>query len=160
VTNKNGAESTPEAQLRSLIGKLDAKHQKLVRSIRAGMRKRFPTANELAYEYPGSIVIAYSPTDRGIEAPVSLAIRADRVELFFNHGPKLPDPKKLLSGSGKQTRLIRLETARQLSDPDVESFMAASLELTGVPMPSKGEGSLIFKSSKKAAAKKRPRTRK
>ncbi|HEX6638417.1 MAG TPA: hypothetical protein VF033_12240, partial [Steroidobacteraceae bacterium] len=76
------------------------------------------------------------------------------------HGPKLPDPKKLLSGSGKQTRLIRLETARQLSDPDVESFMAASLELTGVPMPSKGEGSLIFKSSKKAAAKKRPRTRK
>lgn len=151
---------TPEAQLRSLIHRFDSKHQALVRSIRTALRKRFPTANELVYDYPSSVVISYSPTDRGIQAPVSIGIRSDRVDLYFNHGPQLPDPKKLLSGSGRQTRFIRLESARQLADQDVKFFMAAVLELMSVPMPSTGKGSLIIKSSKKAAAKKRPRSRK
>ena len=56
---------TPEAQLRSFIDRFDPKDQKLIRSVRAAVRKRFPTANELAYDYDNSIVIGYSPTDRG-----------------------------------------------------------------------------------------------
>ena len=99
---------TPEAQLRSFNDRFDPKHQKFIRSIRAAVRKRFPTANELAYDYSSFIVIAYSPTDRGIDAIVSFAARADRVDLYFNHGPQLPDPKKLLLGSGKQTRFVQV----------------------------------------------------
>jgi hypothetical protein len=151
---------TPEAQLRSFNARLDPKHQKFVRSIRTALRKRFPTANELAYDYSGFFVIAYSPTDRGIDAIVSIAARADRVDLYFNRGPKLPDPKKLLLGSGKQTRFIRMETARQLAHPDVEAFIAAAIDLAGVPLPSKGKGSLIVKTNKMnktTGAKKRPR---
>ncbi len=151
---------TPQAQLRSFIDRFDPKDQKLIRSVRAAVRKRFPTANELAYDYSTFFVIAYSPTEQGIEAPVSIAARADRVDLYFNHGPKLADPKKLLLGSGKQTRFVQLETARQLAHPDVEAFIAGAIDLAGVPMPSKGKGSLIIKTNKRAAAKKRPRTRK
>jgi hypothetical protein len=138
----------PEAQLRSFNDRFDPKHQKFVRSIRAALRKRFPTANELAYDYSSFFVISYSPTDRGIEGVVSIAARADRVDLYFTHGPQLPDPKKLLQGSGKQTRFIRLESARQLSHPDVEAFMAAATALSNTPFPSKGKGSLIIKTNK------------
>src|SRR5271155_4889214 len=42
---------SPEAQLRAYVDKLDPKNQKLFRSVRAAVRKRFPTANELAYDY-------------------------------------------------------------------------------------------------------------
>lgn len=148
---------TPDAQLRSFNDRFDPKHQKIIRSIRAALRKRFPTANELAYDYSSFFVIAYSPTDRGIDAIVSIAARANRVELYFNHGPQLPDPKKLLLGSGKQTRFVRVETARQLVHPDVEAFIAAAIDHASVPLPSKGKGSLIIKTNKTVAAKKRPR---
>lgn len=150
---------TPEAQLRSFNERFDPKHQKFIRSIRAAVRKRFPTANELAYDYSSFFVIAYSPTDRGMDAVVSIAARANGVDLYFNHGPQLPDPKKLLLGSGKQTRFVRLEAAGQLADPDVEAFIAAAIDHASVPLPSKGKGSLIIKTNKTVAAKKRPRQR-
>lgn len=150
-------EPTPEAQLQSFYDRFDPKHQKLIRSIQAGVRKRFPTANELAYDYSTFFVISYSPTDRGIEGIVSIAARADGVDLHFNHGPQLPDPKKLLRGSGKQTRFIRLEAAQQLADPDVEALIAAAVNQASVPLPPKGKGSLIIKTNKTEAAAKRPR---
>jgi hypothetical protein len=150
---------TPEAQLRSFNDRFDPKHQKFIRSVRAALRKRFPTANELAYDYSSFFVIGYSPTDRGIDAIVSIAARADRVDLYFNHGPQLPDPKKLLLGSGKQTRFVRVEAVKQLAHPDVEAFIAAAIDHASVPLPSKGKGSLIIKTNKTVAAKTRPRRR-
>jgi hypothetical protein len=150
------AAPTPEAQLRAFNDRFDPKQQKLIRSIRTALRKRFPTANEVAYDYSSFFVIAYSPSDRGIDAVVSIAARADRVDLYFSHGPKLPDPKKLLRGSGKEVRFVRLESAKQLSDPDVEAFITGALDLARVPLPSKGKGGLIIKTNKTAAARKRP----
>ena len=109
----DSGKQTPEAQLRSFNDRLDPKQQKFAQSIRAALRKRFPTANELAYDYGSFFVIAYSPNEQGIDAPISIAARADGVDLYFNNGPKLPDPKKLLQGSGKMTRFVRLESAGQ-----------------------------------------------
>jgi Domain of unknown function (DU1801) len=150
---------TPEAQLRSFNDRFNPEHQKFIRSVRAAVRKRLPTANELAYDYSSFFVIAYSPTDRGIDAIVSIAARANGVDLYFNDGPQLPDPKKLLLGSGKQTRFVRVEAAKQLADPDVEAFIAAAIDHASVPLPSKGKGSLIIKTNKTVAAKERPRRR-
>jgi hypothetical protein len=153
-TKIDSTTASPEAQLRSFSERLDPKHQKLIKSIRTAIRKRFPTANELAYDYSSFFVIAYSPTDRGIDAPVSIAARSDRVDLYFNNGPKIPDPKKLLLGSGKLTRFVRLESARQLAHPDVEAFVSAAIDHASIPMPSKGKGSLMIKTNKTGATKK------
>jgi hypothetical protein len=148
------AKVTPEAQLRSLIEKFDPKDQRLIRSVRTAVRKRLPTANELVYDYGHSLVIGYSPTEAGIESIVSTAARTDGVRLYFMHGPQLPDPKKLLMGSGKQTRFITVEAAKQLAHPDVEALIAATIDRASVPLPSKGRGTLVIKST---AAMKRPR---
>jgi hypothetical protein len=145
---------TPEAQVRSFINRFDPKDQKLFRSVRAAVRKRFPTANELAYDYNHSVVIAYSPSDRGIESIVSIALRADGVYLYFMYGPQLPDPKRLLLGSGKQTRFVRVEAASQLAHPDVEALIAAAIDRAKVPLPSKDRDRLIIRG---AAAKQRAR---
>ena len=153
----DSGEPAPEAQLLSFYERFDPKHQKFIRSVQAALRKRLPTANELAYDYSSFFVIAYSPTDRGIDAAVSIAARANGVDLYFNNGPQLPDPRKLLLGSGKQTRFVRVEAASQLKDPDVEAFIAAAIAHASIPLPSKGKGSLIIKTNKTLAAKKRPR---
>lgn len=145
---------TPDAELRSYIDRLGPKDQKLARSVGAALRKRFPTANELAYDYKTFFVIAYSPTDRGIDGIVSIAARADGLRLYLMRGPQLPDPKRLLLGTGKQTRFVRVDAARQLAHPDVKALMDAAIDQAEVPLPSKGRGRLIIRSS---GAKQRPR---
>lgn len=134
---------TPEALLRSFIARLDPKDQKLIRSVRAAVRKRLPTANELTYDYGGHFVIAYSPAERGIDSVVSIVARANGIQLYFTQGKHLPDPKRLLSGSG-QSRFIMVETAKQLAHPDVKALVAVAINQTNVPLPSKGKGRLII----------------
>ena len=152
--NPDRKKPTPAAQLRAYIDKLDPKNQKLFRSVRAAVRKRFPTANELVYDYSNALVIGYSPGDRGIDAIVAIRAGATGVSLYFNQGPQLADPKGLLRGSGKQTRFIQVEAASQLAHPDVEALIAATIDQARVPLPSRGKGSLIIKSD---GAKKPPR---
>ena len=147
---------TPEAQLRSYISRFDPKDQKLIRSVRAAVRKRFPTANELAYDYSSHVVISYSPTEQAIDAIVAIAARADGVRLYLMHGPQLPDPKKLLLGSGKEARYVSVEAASQLAHPDLAALIAAAVGQARVPLSSKGGGKLIMRGR---AAKQTPRRR-
>jgi hypothetical protein len=156
AVSSDGAKGTPQAQLRSLIEKFDPKDQRFIRSVRSAVRKRLPAANELVYDYESFFVIAYSPTDRGTDGIVSIAARTDGVRLYLMQGPQLPDPMKLLMGSGKQVRYIRVEAASQLAHPDVEALIAAAIEQARVPLASSGRGRLVIQTF---AAKRRPRQR-
>lgn len=154
AVNPKDATVEPEAQLRACVKRLDPKNQKLFRSVRAALRKRLPTANELAYDYGSQVVLSYSPTDRGIDGIVAIAGRADGVQLYFGQGKHLPDPKGLLLGSGSLTRFVWVETASRLSHPDLKALIAAALDRATVPLPSKGKGQLIVRPT---AASKRSR---
>src|SRR5712691_3925243 len=117
-----------EGQIKAFIGKFDPKDQQLIRAVRRALRKRLPTANELVWDNYNFFVIGYSPTERPTDSIVSIAARANGVGLCFIQGAGLPDPKKLLLGSGKQTRFIRLESASRLAHPDVEALVAAAID--------------------------------
>jgi hypothetical protein len=143
-----------ESQLTAFIRKFAAKDQRLIRAVRAAVRKRFPTAHELVYDNYNFFVIGYSPTERPSDAIVSIAARANGVGLCFIHGAGLPDPKKLLLGSGNQTRFIRLESASVLANPDVAALVAAAIDRSKAPLPAKGRGKLIIRS---VSARQRPR---
>jgi hypothetical protein len=149
----------PEAQLRSFIARFGATEQKLMRSVRTALRKRLPTANELVYDYNHSVVIGYSPTDRGIESILSISLLADGVRLYLMNGPQLPDPKRLLLGTGKQVRFIQIEAARRLSHPDVKALIAAAVDRATVPLASKGKGSLVIKSEGTKRARRSARAK-
>ena len=136
---------TPEAHLRSFIERLDPTQQKLFRSVRAALRKRFPTANEMVYDYSHSLVIGYSPTDKGIDSVVSIATRDGGVRLYFANGPHLPDPMKLLMGSAKTTRYVRVEAASRLAHPDVDALIVAAVERATLSLPSEGKGKVIIR---------------
>jgi hypothetical protein len=157
AVKSDGKMLTPETQLRTYIAKLDPKNQKLFRSVRAAVRKRLPTANELAYDYGNALVIGYAPADKGIDAVVAIRADAKGVFLYLNKGSKLPDPQRLLRGSGKQTRFIPLENARELADPGVGALIDAAIDQASVPLPFEGKGRLIIKSN---GAKKKPPRRK
>jgi hypothetical protein len=152
-------EKTPVAadatkQLNEFVDKFDQKDQRLIRAVRRELRKRLPTANELVYDNYNFFVIGYSSTERPSDSIISIAARANGVGLCFIRGASLPDPKKLLLGSGNQTRFIRLESAEVLSRPDIGSLLVAAIAQARIPLPATGRGKLIIRS---VSAKQRPR---
>ena len=150
----NPAAADATRQLRVFIEKFEPKDQRLIRTVREAVRKRFPTANELVWDNYNFFVIGYSPTERPTDSIVSIAAGANGVGLCFIQGARLPDPKKLLLGSGKQTRFIRVESASVLARPEVEALLAAAIDRANTPLPATGRGRLIIRS---VAAKQRPR---
>ncbi len=148
--------ATPEGQLRAFVQKFGPDDQRLIRAVRSAVRQMFPTANELVWDNYNFFVIGYSPTERPSDSIVSIAARANGVGLCFIHGASLPDPKGLLLGSGRQTRFIRLESASQLSHPDVEDLIEAAISRAKKPLSLTGRGRLIIRS---VALKQRSRRR-
>src|SRR5258708_3539331 len=144
----------PEKQVRSFIAKFIPKHQALIRAVRKALRKRFPTAYEMAYDNYNFFVLGYSPTERPSEAIVSMAASANGVGLCFIQGAKLADPKKVLSGSGNQTRSIHLESVDVLSRPEVKALLTAAVAQSPVPFRETGKLTLVVRS---ISAKQRPR---
>ena len=146
--------SDAEKQLKRSIGKFGPAHQTLIRAVRAALRKRFRTANELVYDNYNFFVIGYGPNDKAGDAIFSIAAQAKGVSLCFLQGAKLPDPKRVLRGSGNVVRNIRLEDDGTLDRPEVEALIAVALQRAKTPMPSEGKHQLIIKS---VSAKQRPR---
>jgi hypothetical protein len=145
--------NTPAKQLAGFIAKFDPAIARLARSARAVLRKRFPTAVELVYDNYNALAIGYSSTERASDCIVSLAVFPRSVALSFYYGAGLPDPTKILSGSGNQNRYISLDSAAQLREPAVEALIKAAIANAEVPLTSR-KGYLVIKS---ISAKQRPR---
>ena len=156
TSESSAAAVNAKRQLETFIRKFDVTDQRLIRSVRRAVRRRFPTANELVWDNYNFFVIGYSPTERPTDSIVSIAARANGVGLCFIRGAGLPDPAKLLLGSGKQTRFIRLESAAVLARPEVEALLAAAMTRSRIPLRKTGRGRLIVRS---VSAKQRPRAR-
>ena len=141
------ARRSAESQVRTLIDKFAPAHLRLIGAMRRSLRKRLPTAHEVVYEYRDFFVISYSPNDHGYEGVLAIRASAKEVKLYFNQGKELPDPAKLLQGSGKQTRSINVEGASTLARPEVARLIEEALARNTVPFASEGRGSVIIRSA-------------
>jgi hypothetical protein len=154
IAKSNAAD--PEEQLRSFIEKFDPKHRAVIRAARKALRKRFPTATELVYDNYNFFVIGFGPTERPSDCFISIAAASNGVGLCFIHGATLPDPAGILSGSGKQTRFVRLPYADMLQQPELQALVNAAAGQAHVPLPRRGRGQVIIRA---VSVKQRPRRR-
>jgi hypothetical protein len=147
---------TAEQQIKSFVDKFDPEDRTLIRAVRKTMRKRLPTAHELVYDNYNFLVFGFGSSERPSDCIMSLACGSSGVGLCFIHGKGLPDPKKLLLGSGNQTRFIRVPTVDVLNDAGVKALMKAAVARAQKPLAKTGKGTLIIRS---VSAKQRPRRR-
>jgi len=145
---------TPEKQLAGFIAKFAPDVAALIRATRRKMRARLPQAIELVYDNYNFFVIGFGPTERPSDAIFSIAAQAKGVGLCFLQGAGLPDPKRVLRGSGNVVRNVRLESAATLDRPEIRALIAAALGRAKTPMNPKGAHRLIIRS---VSAKQRPR---
>jgi hypothetical protein len=144
-----------EAELRTLIATFAPAHLRLIGAMRRSLRKRLPTAYEVVYEYRDFFVISYSPDDRGYEGVLAIRASANGVSLYFNHSKELPDPAKLLQGSGKQMRSINVDGASTLARPEIARLIDEAIARNQVPFASAGRGSVVIRSTS-AQRRRRP----
>ena len=154
------ARRSAEAELRGLIARFAPAHRGLIGTMRRSLRKRLPTAHEVVYEYSDCFVISYSPNERGYEGVLAVRASAKGVELYFNRGKELPDPDKLLRGSGKLVRFVHMEGASTLKHPAVARLIDEAIARNRVPFARSGRGPVVIRSAaKQRGAKQRRRRR-
>ena len=154
-----------ESQLQSYYASYEPAMAKLGKALRKKMQARLPGFFELVYVYEsqGSLVIAYSPTERGVgsEAVCGLAQYPDMAKLYFTLGAQLAkaDPGKLLQGRGKTARFVELRAPAELDRPEVEALIAAALKLAKVQVDADAKGAVVIKAEaqKQRAARRKAR---
>ena len=150
-----------ETQLAGYFARYEPARATLGKAVRARLRARLPGFTEVVYLYErqGSLVIAYSPTGHGYEAPCSLSVEAEGVKLYFGQGALLSkaDPGKLLQGRGKTVRYVTLADAEELDGPAIEALMVAALALVKVRPDPQAKGAVTFRvEAQRGRSRKRP----
>ena len=138
-----------ETQLASYFAKYQPAMAALGKALRAKLRARLPGLFEIVYVYESqsSLVISYSPTERGFEGICSLALYPDKVHLYFGQGAQLSksDPGKLLQGSGKTVRHVALSSVAEFERAEIEALIAAAVKLAKVRLDPSAKGAVIIK---------------
>ena len=125
----------------------------LAKAARAKFRKRLPRAIEMVYDNYNELVIGYSPTERPSDAILSLVIFPKRVSVCFIQGKHLPDPHRVLQGSGNQVRFIRLDDRAAILDTAPIATLVSEAVAFG-DTPFAGKRQLVIRAISK---KQRPR---
>jgi hypothetical protein len=147
---------TPSAQLDRFIDRYPPAIAVIAREALDRVRKRLPGAVEMVYDNYNALVIGFGPTDRASEAIVSVALYPKWVNLFFLNGAMLPDPQKILRGSGSQVRRIRLDDPALVDAPPVRALFVAAAGEADTPFDRKKPRRLIIKSVSAKQRSRRP----
>jgi hypothetical protein len=128
--------------------------QKTARTALTKLRAQIPGATEMVYDTFNALVIGFGPNDRPSEAIVSIALYPKWVNLYFLDGATLPDPEKLLKGTGSRVRTLRLDDAAELDQPAVTTLVTAAIENADSAFDRRRPRRLLIKA---IAARRRPR---
>lgn len=136
-----------EAEVRNLVAKFAPTHARLIGAVRRWLRKRLPTAHEIVYEYRDWFVISFSPNEHGYEGVLAIRASADGVKLYLNRGKGLPDPEKVLQGSGTMARWVQLEGASTVTRPEIARLIDKAIAQNKTPFARTGRGPVIIRSA-------------
>jgi hypothetical protein len=119
---------TGQAALEKIIAKQTPAMAKLTKAVLAKLRARLPGAIEMVYDKKRGMVVGFCPDERASNAINSIGVYSQWINLYFFEGDTLPDPERILQGSGKIVRNIRLTSAADLDRPAVKALMAEALK--------------------------------
>lgn len=146
---------SPARQLAAFIARYDPAIAREGRKALATLQRLVPGAVRLVYDNYNFLVVGFGPSGRASEAVISLAFAPKWLALcFLQNGPGLPDPHKLLRGSGTKVRNVRLASATDLDTPAVRALLREALRTAVVPIDPRRKGQLVIRS---VSARQRPR---
>jgi hypothetical protein len=151
--------STARAQLSRFMSKYSPDVRAVAGDALEKLRRRVPGAIEMVYDNYNALVIGFSPNARPSDALFSIALYPKYVTLFFLQGAALDDPEKLLQGSGRQVRSVRLVPDASVIDrPGVRALIAQAVAASDVPLSPGQRRKLVIRSVSPKRRPRRPRS--
>jgi hypothetical protein len=126
------------------------------RAARAHLRKLFPRGYELAFDNYNAFGCGFSSTARASGVIISVVAYPRWVTLFFFHGVRLPDPQRMLQGSGARIRSIRLEPIATLGSEAVRDLLESAIAAFAAELATAPRLSTIVKTQSSSRRPRRP----
>jgi hypothetical protein len=83
---------------------------------------------ENIYDAYSAVAIGYGNSDRLRDGIFHIAVYSRHVNLGFNDGASLADPKGILQGAGKQIRHLTIKTAEDLDRPELRAYIRQAIK--------------------------------
>jgi hypothetical protein len=123
--------------------------EKLALATRKLILEEAPEASEFVYEVY-TIADHFTFTDRPGGAFVFTTTHSKWVNLGFNFGALLPDPRGLLRGDGKLIRHVRIAQAADLGAPGVRELVRAAIAEAERPEGKTGKARTVIHTAQPA----------
>jgi len=137
----------PPAALIKFLKPYDREIQDLALKLRALVLAEMAPCYENIYDAYSAVAIGYGTSDRLRDGIFHIAVYSQHVNLGFNDGATLDDPKGILLGSGNQIRHLKIKTPEDVKRPEVRAYIRrarkkalADARKLGEPAPKKPAG--------------------
>jgi hypothetical protein len=128
-----------EDRLQTFIARYSPDVAARAREALGKLQQMLPGATRLVYDNYNALAIAFRPDGRPSHVILSLTLYPRWISLFFMNGAALPDPARILRGSGSKMRHLVLHSAGDLAGAQVRLLVQEAVRLNGLQMPG-GEG--------------------
>lgn len=95
----------------------------LALELRALVLEEMGPCYENIYDAYSAVAIGYGTSLRMSDGIFHIAVYSRAVNLGFNHGATLADPKGILEGGGKHIRHIKIATPADLRLPEIRAYI-------------------------------------
>src|SRR5712691_3336244 len=137
----------PPAELKKFLKPFDREIQQLALQLRALVLEEMGPCYENIYDAYSAVAIGYGTSDRLSDGIFHIAVYSKHVNLGFNDGASLDDPKGILQGAGSRIRHITIKTPQDLERPELRAYIRRARKKAlndarklGEPAPRKPEG--------------------
>jgi hypothetical protein len=137
----------PPPSLVKFLKPYDLEIQDLALKLRALVLEETAPCFENIYDAYSAVAIGYGTSDRLRDGIFHITVYSKHVNLGFNDGATLDDPKGILLGSGNQIRHITIKTLADLKRPELRAYIRrarkkaiADARKLGEPAPKKPAG--------------------
>src|SRR5712691_9529675 len=113
----------PPAELKKFLKPFDREIQQLALQLRGLILEEMAPCYENIYDAYSAVAIGYGPSDRLRDGIFHIAVYSKHVNLGFNDGATLDDPKAILQGSGNQIRHIKIKTTEDITRPEIRAYI-------------------------------------
>jgi hypothetical protein len=145
----------PPKELLEFLKPYDPQIRKLALRLRALVIEEMAPCCENIYDAYNAVAIGYGPTDRLKDGVIHIAVYEKHVNLGFNRGASLADPKGILKGTGKSIRHLTISSLADVPRPEVRSYVRRARKAAGHPAPEAGSAARIVSVVKAIYPKKR-----
>jgi len=150
----------PPPALIKFLKPYDREVRDLALQLRELVLEEMAPCYENIYDAYSAVAIGYGTSDRLKDGIFHIAVYSQHVNLGFNDGATLDDPKGILQGSGNRIRHITIKTPEDIKRPELRAYIRrarkkALRDARKLGEPAAKEPAGVVSTVKKIYAKKR-----